>query len=220
MQQDPVYAKTAKGAAEIAARSGVLSLPARRILIMIDGTRPVSALRPFVRAGEFEEILETLKAHGMIEQIALAPAAKADVDDEPAETLPIQRPAAPTLPQVQPRQPVSATKQSTSVAALPAAVRPPTVTPPRGSAAAAEALGSGRAPSIAPRSLEEGKRIAVRELYARLGPYGEAPAAKIQQCTTLEALREQIQHAFRRVATIRGPEEAQAYLEAVGFPAS
>ena len=39
-----VFAKTAKGAAEINTRSGALSMQARRVLIMIDGRRPVAHL--------------------------------------------------------------------------------------------------------------------------------------------------------------------------------
>ncbi|HXF44557.1 MAG TPA: hypothetical protein VNK91_00385, partial [Burkholderiaceae bacterium] len=78
MQEDLVYAKTAKGVAEIATRSGALSLAARRVLIMIDGVRPVSELVPLVRSGEFDGILATLKAQGMIELVALSPEQLAD----------------------------------------------------------------------------------------------------------------------------------------------
>src|SRR5439155_14834581 len=43
-----VFAKTPKGVAEINARSGALTLQARRVLIMIDGHRPVSELMAVV----------------------------------------------------------------------------------------------------------------------------------------------------------------------------
>lgn len=248
MQQDLVYAKTAKGIAEIATRSGALTLAARRVLIMIDGVRPLSELVPLVRAGEFDGILATLKEHGMIELVALSPEHVADdgeILDASAShsaaitTVSVQTAAAPPpaaeAPPVATPPPVAAAATAAAPARPPAqrpptlsgvrpepAPRPPTLTGQRPPAVekAATAPASLPAPRTEPmpaRSLEESKRCAVRELYARLGPYGEAPAAKIQECTTLEALREQIQQAFRRVATIRGPQEAQEYLRAIGF---
>jgi hypothetical protein len=239
MQEDLVYAKTAKGVAEITTRSGALTLAARRVLIMIDGVRPVSELVPLVRSGEFDGILATLKAQGMIELVALSPEQLGDEEErvEPAEvgvavqgapahsraveTAPVATPPAPP-PTINASPPAAAVRPPTLSGARPeAAPRPPTLTGTRAAAAdkpvAVAAAPAPKAEPAAARSLEESKRSAVRELYARLGPYGEAPAAKIQECTTLEALREQIQQAFRRVATIRGPQEAQDYLRAIGF---
>jgi hypothetical protein len=72
------------------------------------------------------------------------------------------------------------------------------------------------AASVPTRTLDEEKRHAVSELYSVLGPYGEQPAAKLQECTTLEALREQIKQAGKRVATFRGEKAAQDYLRAIG----
>ncbi len=66
--------------------------------------------------------------------------------------------------------------------------------------------------------LEESKRIAVRALYERLGPYGEAPAAKIQECRSLEALHEQVQQAVRRIADFRGEKAAREYLLMLAQP--
>lgn len=238
MQEDLVYAKTAKGVAEIAARSGALTLAARRVLIMIDGVRPISELVPLVRSGEFGGILATLKAQGMIELVALSPEQLGDDEERveaegaapaqnvPApsravETAPVETPPAP--PPTNNASPAALRPPTLSGARPQAAPRPPTLTGSRPAAAdkpAAIAVAAAPAQKPEPaaaRSLEESKRSAVRELYARLGPYGEAPAAKIQECTTLEALREQIQQAFRRVATIRGPQEAQDYLRAIGF---
>lgn len=242
MQEDLVYAKTAKGVAEIANRSGALTLAARRVLIMIDGVRPLSELVPLVRAGEFDGILATLKAHGMIELVALSPEQVAN-DGELVDAAPASQPAAPAAvavpaaaaPPVAAPVPVAVPPPTGDPARPPAqrpptlsgvrpepAPRPPTLTGQRSpavenAAAAPASLAVPKAEPMPARSLEESKRCAVRELYARLGPYGEAPAAKIQECTTLEALREQIQQAFRRVATIRGPQEAQEYLRAIGF---
>jgi len=66
--------------------------------------------------------------------------------------------------------------------------------------------------------LEESKRVAVRALYERLGPYGEAPAAKIRECTSLEALHEQVQQAVRRIADFRGEGAAREYLLMLARP--
>ena len=94
-------------------------------------------------------------------------------------------------------------------AAAPAQVTPAAAAP----APAAPAVAAAAAPA---RSLDEEKRIAVSELYSVLGPYGEQPVAKLQECATLEALREQIKQAGKRVATFRGEKAAQDYLRAVG----
>jgi hypothetical protein len=61
-----VYAKTAKGVAEIGSRSGAVSLAARRVLIMIDGKRTVAELAPLARTGEIGTIIEQLEAQGMV----------------------------------------------------------------------------------------------------------------------------------------------------------
>jgi hypothetical protein len=61
-----VYAKTAKGVAEVSSRSGAVSLAARRVLIMIDGKRTVAELTPLARTGEIGGIIEHLEAQGLI----------------------------------------------------------------------------------------------------------------------------------------------------------
>src|SRR5262245_62447694 len=61
-----VYAKTAKGAAEVSSRSGAVSLAARRVLIMIDGKRTVAELAPLARTGEIGGIIEQLEAQGLV----------------------------------------------------------------------------------------------------------------------------------------------------------
>lgn len=84
-----VYAKTAKGAAEVATRSGGLSLAARRVLIMIDGKRTVAELAPLARPGEIAVILEALETHGFVQPVdnVPAPAAPVETDAEPADEL-------------------------------------------------------------------------------------------------------------------------------------
>ncbi|MEI7444832.1 MAG: hypothetical protein WCK28_08085, partial [Burkholderiales bacterium] len=67
-QLDPrlVYSKTAAGVAEIEQRSDALSAPARRVLVLIDGRRPLAALPAAVRPGELPKIVDELLAKGLI----------------------------------------------------------------------------------------------------------------------------------------------------------
>lgn len=60
-----IYAKTPKGAAEVAARSAQLSMTARRVLIMMDGKRTVDELAVLVRPGEIEAIVSQLENGGL-----------------------------------------------------------------------------------------------------------------------------------------------------------
>lgn len=60
-----VFGKTPKGAAEIAARGGGLSLAQRRLLILVDGVRDVDQLLAMLPGGA-EESLRTLEADGFI----------------------------------------------------------------------------------------------------------------------------------------------------------
>jgi hypothetical protein len=66
-----VFAKTAKGIAEVNARSGVVPLAVRRVLIMIDGRRTVADLAPLAQPGEIGSVVEHLEAQGLVH---LAPA--------------------------------------------------------------------------------------------------------------------------------------------------
>jgi hypothetical protein len=61
-----VYAKTAKGVAEVNARSGTLSLTVRRVLIMVDGKRTVGDLTPYAKPGEVGSVIEQLEAQGLV----------------------------------------------------------------------------------------------------------------------------------------------------------
>lgn len=75
MDDKLVYTKTAKGVAEVAARSGTLSLSARRILIMVDGKRSVAELAPLARPGEIDGLIATLESQGLIQRLQDADAA-------------------------------------------------------------------------------------------------------------------------------------------------
>jgi len=306
-----VFAKTPKGVAEINARSGALTLQARRVLIMIDGRRPIAELMAVVRTGEFEGIIAQLENQAMIDKVDLSSLPERDYEEEDfADTISllqenaialrgmtqvnsaalaphaIAAAARPATISVEQRGAVSGdaaaiAARAVATASAPRSVeapvrRPPTISVPRpvttqdmaagtarpgtinttlrqpdparrpptlSGARSAPALDDGgtaveapahalaekspaRAePAVAPapavvtaplRSLDEEKRLAVKELYSVLGPYGEQPVAKLQECTSLEALCEQIKQASRRVATFRGEKAAQDYLRAVG----
>lgn len=66
MDHTLIYAKTPKGVNEVATRAGSLGLPARRVLIMIDGKRTVADLAVLLRAGETESTIAMLEAQGYI----------------------------------------------------------------------------------------------------------------------------------------------------------
>lgn len=60
-----VFSKTDKGSAELAARSGALSMAQRRLLILVDGVRDVEQLSAIVPSG-FPDALRVLEDGGFI----------------------------------------------------------------------------------------------------------------------------------------------------------
>lgn len=77
-QPDPrmVFAKTLAGSEAVRSRSHRLSLPARRLLMLLDGRRSLSQLPSIVRPGEVPTLLRELESQGMITLTGLV-----DVDD-------------------------------------------------------------------------------------------------------------------------------------------
>jgi hypothetical protein len=187
-----IYSKTAKGAAEIAARSGALTPAMRRVLIMVDGRRTAAELELVARDGEFDSIVAALLEKGMIEQTGAVEADIPDwVDDDEEATVVMESPRGPdAIPAL--RAAAQAAAAAVTAAPAPAPAEPKTPT------------------------LEERKRMAVRALYDRLGPYGEEPAARIQECKTLEELSEKLKHACRRIALFRGEQAAREYMVSIG----
>jgi hypothetical protein len=61
-----VYAKTAAGVSEVLNRGEALSAPARRVLVLIDGRRPLAQLPQSVRPGELPRLVDELLAAGLI----------------------------------------------------------------------------------------------------------------------------------------------------------
>lgn len=106
-----VYAKTPKGVAEINARSGALTLQARRVLIMIDGRRPVAELMAVVRTGEFDGIMSALETQHMIEKVDVAVPPRNYEEDDFADTISLLQENAAALrsvPHVTPAEVVAA----------------------------------------------------------------------------------------------------------------
>jgi len=208
-----IFAKTTRGAAEISGRSSGLSPMARRVLIMIDGRRTEAELEQVVRDGQLEAVLTTLRTLGMIEECGVAEFVEPTWTDG-QETIPLDVTSLDfDLGVSRAASARSAPPPTLRVEIMPGAeavVRPvaPTVV-------AAPSRPAPREPEGP--SLEETKRVAVRALFERLGPYGEAPAARIQECKTPAALREQIKHACQRITTFRGASAAREYLAAIGL---
>jgi glycosyltransferase involved in cell wall biosynthesis len=74
MNEKAVYAKTSRGTAEVAQRSGSLSLAARRVLIMVDGRRTARELAQLLKPGEIDGVLATLESLGYIQRVGAAEA--------------------------------------------------------------------------------------------------------------------------------------------------
>ncbi len=115
LAQTLVFAKTPKGVAEINARSGALTMQARRVLIMIDGRRPLAELMAVVRTGEFDPIMEALEQQGMIEKVDVAAPARNFDDEDFADTISLLQEnaaALKALPHVHPADVIPALAQA------------------------------------------------------------------------------------------------------------
>jgi hypothetical protein len=183
-----IYAKTPKGVAEVAARSPDLPMVSRRVLIMMDGKRTLDELSVLVRPGEIEAIVTQLESAGLAERTGAS---------SPPATLNGR-------PTVVPPQPTPvATPVAAPVAAPTAPVAPITVAP------------TGSEAELAPITLDEAKRRAVRELTDRLGPEADRVAIRIESCRTVEEFRERVREAERYVSMALGAAAAQDYLRAL-----
>lgn len=69
MNQDTIFRKTGKGMLEVAERAHGLDKRLRRVLIMVDGNKPVAELSAFTRPGETEDTLLQLAEQGFIEPL-------------------------------------------------------------------------------------------------------------------------------------------------------
>ena len=62
-----IFAKTRKGHAEIETRAGGLNPRVRRVLIFVDGKRPVEELRGMLQSDDLQHTLGMLEEEGFIE---------------------------------------------------------------------------------------------------------------------------------------------------------
>ena len=67
-----IFAKTTKGHAEIETRSGALSPRVRRVLIFVDGKRPVEELRNMLHYDDLQHTLGLLEEDGFIEMVGIS----------------------------------------------------------------------------------------------------------------------------------------------------
>ncbi|HEU0199786.1 MAG TPA: hypothetical protein VFR86_05070 [Burkholderiaceae bacterium] len=188
-----IYRKTEKGLAVAQAPTGDLTPGMLRILHKIDGKRTEAELELLAREGEFEVIMAALLARGLIE----APGSTAQ-----AVASGVSGAAHPVNGHVVAGSAPMNGHHPQAPAAHPR-FEPPSAAPVT------------QAPPTAP-SLDDIKRVAMRALYDRLGPYGEEAAARIQGSKTPDALRYAIQEAYRRVGFFKGEHIAREYLQAIG----
>ena len=67
-----IFAKTTKGHAEIESRSGALRPRVRRVLIFVDGKRPVEELRNMLHYDDLQHTLGLLEEDGFIEMVGIS----------------------------------------------------------------------------------------------------------------------------------------------------
>ena len=94
-------------------------------------------------------------------------------------------------------------------------VAPRTVSAPAAPAPAAVAAPVPDERDLAPITLEEAKRRAVRELNDRLGPEADVMAMRIEACRSIDEFRERVRDAERFVTAALGAAAAQDYLRAL-----
>jgi hypothetical protein len=97
---------------------------------------------------------------------------------------------------------------------------PTTVTPQAAGVPAAAQLPAIATPvpeerDLAPITLDEAKRRAVRELSDRLGPDADVMAMRIEDCRSIDEFRERVRDAERFVAAALGAAAAQDYVRAL-----
>lgn len=79
-----IFAKSRKGQAEIETRSAGLGVRARRLLILLDGRRPIDEVRALVADPRLEETLAMLQADGYIESVEAVRSSAAAAQQPPA----------------------------------------------------------------------------------------------------------------------------------------
>ena len=99
--------------------------------------------------------------------------------------------------------------------AVPATLAPRAIGEPARSEAPTVAPPVPEERELAPITLEEAKRRAVRELNDRLGPEADVMAMRIEACRGIDEFRERVRDAERFVTAALGAAAAQDYLRAL-----
>lgn len=100
MTSGVIFAKTARGLAEIEARAAGLSARVRRVLIFVDGKRPVSVLRDLTQADDLTHTLGLLEEMGLIEVAAIAASEAPAAGETHGRAGPAPVPAGERLPSI------------------------------------------------------------------------------------------------------------------------
>jgi len=192
MDEFLVFEKTPQGLAEVASRSAGLSLQARRVLIMIDGSRTLAELAPLAPHGTLDDVINLLHGRGLIRTVG---------EEEDTSLAGAWN----SGPQTSSNLPLSGRTQDGGGPSS----RPSSATDRNAASAAA-------APDDRVYlTIDEVKRRAVHELNERLGPDGEPMAMRIERSSGAEELREQLREAERLIARSVGETSAQEFVRAM-----
>ncbi len=189
VSSNAIYKKSAKGVEAIAARLHGLSPRQRSLLIFIDGKRSVGELAKMGSTlGSFEQLLAELESGGFIEDANSAEATLSALGAPTSD-------AATMIP----------------ASTLPAALGPASTIP----GALAPAGGAGSPTARPGVTLEQAKRLTVRQLTDLLGPAAEVVCLHIEKARTLPEFIETAKRARSMVRDMRGESAAERFATAV-----
>ena len=176
---------------EVKARALGLRAELRRLLILVDGSAPLSRLAIFVRGSEIDYLIAELEIHGLVTTGAGAPMALPVSESiaVPAVALPAAPPAA-----------LLATPPAASQA-LAASAKP------------ASASNANLEPTTA--QMLAVRLTAIRTLHDLLGPDADALAVKIDRCKDAQELRATITDIRQTLDRRMGTDTGQRFLDAV-----
>ena len=186
LNPNTVFFKTEAGLEEVKARALGLRAELRRLLILVDGSAPLSRLAIFVRGSEIDSLIAELEIQGLVSTGTGATAA-------------VNAPVA-----------VSAVA---SAVARPAATPALSPTPSSSSAIPASVSYANLEPTAA--QLIAVRQTAIRTLHDLLGPDADALAVKIDRCKDAQDLRATITDIRQTLDRRLGTDTGQRFLDAV-----
>ena len=194
LNPNTVFFKTEAGLEEVKARALGLRAELRRLLILVDGSAPLSRLAIFVRGSEIDSLIAELEIQGLVSTGTGAPAAVNAHVAIPAATPPVVSPVA--RPAATPAAPTTASAASAKPASVSYANLEPTT-----------------AQMLAVRL------TAIRTLRDLLGPDADALAVKIDRCKDAQDLRATITDIRQTLDRRLGADTGQRFLDAVRMAA-